>query len=192
MLTSLLCSAEAKEQLFFDDDSADAMMTPSTAANRSVSPFLLAGFFVAAAFYFVLFSCVRIAPMTFSGDEGIYVHQAVRVYHGEVMYRDIFAQIGPVCPYALAVFFHLFGPSLFTLGLFGILVNAATAVLTFRVASRLMSPRYALLAGVALALVVFPTYAWADHHRCSILLADRKSTRLNSSHIQKSRMPSSA
>ena len=35
-------------------------------------------------------------------------------------------------------------------------------------------------------------YFWDDHATLTLRVRDRKSTRLNSSHIQKSRMPSSA
>ena len=74
------------------------------------------------------------------------------------------------------------------------------AQLLYRVAEDLGKPREAmfddLLAGKTKFHNVFhyPTKTWADIGIIAWLVdaADRKSTRLNSSHIQKSRMPSSA
>ena len=83
--------------------------------------------------------------------------------------------------------------------LYGLAVFATVALLTrlftrrhpFR---RLANPLYllAFIAGAAIFLRTHPALtgpAFAPYFRA---LIDRKSTRLNSSHIQKSRMPSSA
>ena len=48
------------------------------------------------------------------------------------------------------------------------------------------------LANAGTSPIPSPVLVKAKHHLLDTIAADRKSTRLNSSHIQKSRMPSSA
>lgn len=44
-----------------------------------------------------------------TGDVGIWWSLAQRISHGEICYRDIFLQYGPVSPYLLSISGHLFG-----------------------------------------------------------------------------------
>ena len=51
---------------------------------------------------------------------------------------------------------------------------------------------FALMAIIVLVTVVLMPWGNMTNGHLGLLMLDRKSTRLNSSHIQKSRMPSSA
>jgi Dolichyl-phosphate-mannose-protein mannosyltransferase len=90
-------------------------------------------------------------------DEGIVLQGASRVAHGQLPYRDFYANYGPGEYYLIALLNRLFGPSLLAWRILGVLLDGLVAALAYALARRAADQRLALLAalGVAAAMA-FP------------------------------------
>jgi hypothetical protein len=104
-------------------------------------------------------------------DESSYLYGAVRLLHGQVVYRDFFTVWAPGAYWAMALVFRLFGAQLAT-------AKAATAVLhgaivaVLYAACRALGVRRAIAVPVALAhLALFqPAWPYASGHWLTTLL----------------------
>jgi 4-amino-4-deoxy-L-arabinose transferase-like glycosyltransferase len=90
------------------------------------------------------------------GDAGIWWSLIGRLSAGELLYRDVFLQYGPLSPYLLALGARLFGPS----ATYIILANWVAAILCgfllLRIARRLLpEPERLALVGLMLSLSIF-------------------------------------
>ena len=116
-----------------------------------------------------------------------------RVRRGLVLGTVFLATFGPLLIESVNPDFHLFGPPLVNLCTFSslfFLFGAIVVPLTDRL-DRAVRKQTRVAAVRRAALCLLGVLAVVAMFRLS-LKVDRKSTRLNSSHIQKSRMPSSA
>lgn len=98
-------------------------------------------------------------------DEAHGLLSAVRVFQGEVMYRDVFEPATPGFVLMMAGLFHLFGASLATARLAVALLHGATALLLFLVCRRLGVRRsLAWTCGFAYLVVCQPMFPIASYH----------------------------
>ncbi|MBX3024573.1 hypothetical protein KF840_06660 [bacterium] len=110
-------------------------------------------------------------------DEAHGLLSAMRVLHGEVMYRDVFEPATPGFVLMMAGLFHLFGASLATARLAAALLHGATALLLFLVCRGLGVRRsLAWTCGFASLVVCQPMFPIASYHwlatfLCVLLLA---------------------
>ena len=93
----------------------------------------------------------------------------------------------PVYPLFLAAIYKVAGPSHLAVALAQTLLFAATCLLVFAT-TRLVTRSD----GIAVAAAVMTALFAPLPYFAALVLTDRKSTRLNSSHVSESRMPSSA
>src|SRR3954452_16898356 len=84
-------------------------------------------------------------------DEGLMLQAARRVADGQLPYRDFLCPYGPAQPYLLAALNDVFGLSLLTWRIVGVLTNAGVALLAFVIVRREAGSRLALVAGFAAA-----------------------------------------
>jgi len=89
--------------------------------------------------------------LIYANDEGLYLDGGVRVFDGQVPYRDFFAITGPGTFWLLAALFRIFGVSLRTARLLRALDLAAMTGLTYWIARRMGSRFMAFIAAVAFA-----------------------------------------
>jgi hypothetical protein len=126
-------------------------MPSRRAVLRAVSALLLGG---AIAAVFVLTGLTR--PINFH-DEGFPVYAAVRILEGEAPYRDFWTIHPPGQWYTLAAVFRLFGTSLLVERIWDALVRVAFLFSLYAFASRLTSPRVALVPGLVMFVYLAAT-----------------------------------
>jgi hypothetical protein len=81
-------------------------------------------------------------------DEGIIAHGALRVFNGEVPYRDFWELYGPAQFWIIAALYKVFGVSLLTERVWDAFIRAMIGLFTYLVASRLASKPLALIAWI--------------------------------------------
>ena len=87
----------------------------------------------------------------FVEDEGVLYYHYLRVFQGQVPYRDFFTGYGPIVYYLHAAAFALFGVSINTTRTLMAAVNAATAAGLYSVTRRLSGRGLALIPPVLFA-----------------------------------------
>jgi len=97
--------------------------------------------FLFAFLYFYLFHRLG----WFMEDEGVLYYHYLRVYHGQVPYRDFFTGYGPIGYYVHAWAFDLFGVSINAIRILTAAVNATTAAGLYAVGRRVTTPGFALI-----------------------------------------------
>jgi len=131
-------------------------MPSRRAVGRAVSVMLLGG---AIAAVYVVTGLTR--PINFH-DEGFPVYAAVRVLDGDVPYRDFWTVHPPGQWYTLAAVFKLVGASMLVERIWDALVRVTFLFSLYAFASRLTTPRIALVPGVVtfVYLGATPFYAY--------------------------------
>ena len=99
------------------------------------------------------------------GDEGIFLHAAVRILGGEVLYRDFFELLPPGSFLAVAAWMKLFGAGFGSMRALAICVIVAIAALLYA-AARLSSGNRPIAAIIAVAWVASSQGVWTviNHH----------------------------
>jgi Dolichyl-phosphate-mannose-protein mannosyltransferase len=108
--------------------------------------------------------------LTLPVDEGWCLTDAMRVYHGQVPYRDFFEMVGPGTFYWIALFFNLFGETWLATRVCVLVGGAVTALLIYFLARRL-KPGSEIGVLVFWLAVSFPTWPAVNHHLVSNLFA---------------------
>ncbi len=130
---------------------------PSRRALLRLLAFALIGLPVLAAY--VVSGLTR--PINFH-DEGFPVYAALRILAGDVPYRDFWTIHTPGQWYTLAGLFMVFGPSLLAVRIWDALVRVLFLFTLYAIASRLTSPRLALIPGLVILVYLgaTPFYAY--------------------------------
>ena len=81
-------------------------------------------------------------------DEGLILFGAVRVLHGDVPYRDFYANYGPAQFYVLAGLFKVFGPSILVGRVWDLVIKAMSVTLAYGILRRLGGRGIALIGSV--------------------------------------------
>jgi hypothetical protein len=104
-------------------------------------------------------------------DEGYFLYHAVRVLHGEVLYRDIFELITPLYIDLMAVVFRVFGATMATARAAAAVIQAGLVAVVY-LTCRALGVRRGLSVAAPLAYlaVAHPTYPWAVPHWLGSLL----------------------
>lgn len=107
-------------------------------------------------------------------EEGLYLGNIYAIFQGQIPYRDIFMQFGPLNDYLPALALKLFGPTIFTLRAYFFFAAILTVLLTWVLASRYLRTRFfGYLAAFVLVYEVFsPKWAlyWGGLRHASGLL----------------------
>ena len=116
-------------------------------------PILYVGMFALAA----LLSALAIAQGINPNDEGIVLQGAARITHGQLPYRDFYANYGPGEYYLIALLNLIAGPSLLSWRILGVALDATVATLAFALVRREAALGVSLLAAIAVAAAMaFP------------------------------------
>ena len=91
--------------------------------------------------------------LVFANDEGVFLAGAVRILHGETLYRDFFSNTGPGTFWLLAALLRVFGVTLESARLLRAADLAAMTGLTFWIATHLSRRSTAACAAVLFAAV---------------------------------------
>jgi 4-amino-4-deoxy-L-arabinose transferase-like glycosyltransferase len=140
---------------------------PSRAPNEPLSfperlpadRWIAAGLFVVSCLYLSLFR--RYTNM--DPDEGIILQGAVRILHGEVLYRDFFSFFTPGSYYFLALIFKVFGNSLIVARTVLVFYGGLFSVFTYWMARRTCA-RWSALLTVYLLLVTCLPWRFVSLH----------------------------
>jgi len=122
--------------------------------NRSRHVAVATVIFVASIAYY----CAFLGFGWFPEDEGVLYYQYLRVYNGQLPYRDFFTGYSPLIYYVQAAVFALFGLSINATRVFMAVVNGTTAVGLYLVARRVARPSLAWIPA-ALFVVMHPADA---------------------------------
>jgi hypothetical protein len=107
-------------------------------------------------------------------DEGQVASFAVRILHGDVIYRDFYTGIYPGIYYLTALLFGLFGVDLLVMRVAALAVNLLTALCLWRLGLRALTPGRALVAPVLHTVLVvwsFPVMTMLAYSAVSLLFA---------------------
>ena len=120
---------------------------------------------LAAVVYYSFFANKNIS----SFDEGYFVHNAERIFNGEIPYKDFFLQYGPTYFYVLAVFYKLFGVSILTGRIFSLIICLLITGSIFYLLNLLKITSYKIIFLVFLSIISFgyplvniPSIIWSN------------------------------
>lgn len=106
---------------------------------------------LAAFFYYSFFANRNIS----SFDEGYFVHNAERIFNGEIPYKDFFLQYGPTYFYCLVFFYKLLGISILTGRIFSLIICLSIIGSVFYLINILKVKSYKIIILVFLSLISF-------------------------------------
>ena len=106
-----------------------------------------------------------------ASDEAYYLYHALRVLHGEALYRDFSELITPLYIDGLALLFRVFGPSMATARIAAAVIQAGIVALVY-LASRAVGAGRSLAAALALVhpAIAMPVWPYATPHWLGTLL----------------------
>jgi hypothetical protein len=138
---------------------------PSSSSSFSTDLFLMAGLFVAAV--------LVLSPFTLQlrhEDDGIFIHDALRMIEGAVLYRDIPQTFDPLAFWLLEGIFRICGPSFSAMRIFLLIVLAAAAPLLYLIGRSGGLDRVVAALAAFLGILSMPPFFSYSHHWISTLL----------------------
>jgi hypothetical protein len=126
-----------------------------------VLPWFLIGAFV--FLYFHLFAALSV-PIWLSGDQTVYVVNATRMLHGEVIYRDFFHFLFPGTELVYLAFFKIFGVREWIPNVLLIVVGLALTYLVFAISKTVLSRWTAFLPALLFLTMPYRNMLNATHH----------------------------
>ena len=137
-------------------------------SNRWLVPFILlaCGVFV----YLQLFA-LPATPRVAIGDQSIYLHNATRMYEGQLIYRDYDYFTLPGTDVLYFVLFKLFGVRAWIPQMMLLLAGVVSAWLSIKITIKLMNGRAVFLPGFLFLTLPFASYLDATHHLYNVLAA---------------------
>jgi hypothetical protein len=117
--------------------------------------------------YFNLLS-LRGTPFLLGGDEQVFWMNALRLLHGELMYRDFFEFTPPGTDLVYLSAFELLGARVWVPNVVGLVLGIALCWLCFHIARLIMKPAPAALAAALFLVLHFGKWLDATHHWFSL------------------------
>jgi len=108
-------------------------------------------------------------PIYLDGDQTFFWEYALRMLHGQRVYRDFFQFTPPGTDLYYLAFFKLFGARPRVIDFSVLLLGVALCWISFSIARRLMTENQALLASALFLVLPFNTLLDATHHWFSLL-----------------------
>jgi Dolichyl-phosphate-mannose-protein mannosyltransferase len=118
--------------------------------------------------YLNLFTFTNV-PFLLGGDQTFFWIYAVRLLHGEKVYRDFFQFTPPGADLFYLALFRLFGPHIWVTNFAVLLLGVALCWVCFLLAQRLMERNLAFLASLLFLVFVYGDRLDATHHWFSVL-----------------------
>jgi hypothetical protein len=110
-------------------------------------------------------------PRVAIGDQSIYLHNAARMYEGQLIYRDYDYFTLPGTDVLYFVLFKLFGVRAWIPQMMLLLAGVVSAWLSIKITARLMSGPAVFLPGFLFLTLPFASYLDATHHLYNVLAA---------------------
>jgi hypothetical protein len=136
--------------------------------NRTMIVFSFAGVF---AFLYLRTFLLPAIPFVAIDDQVLFFARAVRIVHGQVLYRDFFELVTPGTDLLYAGAFRLFGIHAWIIGAWSICVGLALFSITTLIASRIFRGPLVLLPGLLFVVLDFNSGLNMTHHWYSTLAA---------------------
>jgi hypothetical protein len=151
---------------------SDARHAGGVAASASAgSPrflLLIASLFTVAFLYFSLFVAGH-APLWLSGDQTIFLLNAERMLHGQVMYRDFFQFTLPGTEFVYLTFFKLFGMRAWIPNVCLILLGIGLTTCMVSISRKILNQKNVLLPALLFLVCSYHAMLNATHHWFSLL-----------------------
>lgn len=137
-------------------------------ATRKLPPTFLS-FVLALAFLYPRFFLLPATPFASSGDEFLFFSRALRMLHGQVLYRDVFEIAGPGTEGLYAFGFYLFGQHAWVIQAWHIALGCAFCIALTSISEQILEGT-----AVFLPVLIFLAYDYssavnATHHWYSTL-----------------------
>jgi len=110
-------------------------------------------------------------PRAAVGDQSIYLHNAARMYEGQLIYRDYDYFTLPGTDVLYLVLFKLFGVRTWIPQMMLLLVGVLSTWLSIKIAAKVMQGPSIFLAGFLFLTLPFASYLDATHHLFNVLAA---------------------
>ena len=131
-------------------------------------PFIL---LACGAFVYLQVFVFPATPRVAIGDQSIYLHNAVRMYEGQLIYRDYDYFTLPGTDVVYFVLFKLFGVRAWIPQMMLLLAGVVSAWLSIKITARLMSGAAVFLPAFLFLTLPFASYLDATHHLYNVLAA---------------------
>jgi hypothetical protein len=110
-------------------------------------------------------------PRLAIGDQSIYLHNAARMYEGQLIYRDFDYFTLPGTDVLYVTLFKLFGVRAWIPQMMLLLVGVISTWLSIKIATKVMSGPAVFLPGFLFLALPFASYLDATHHLYNVLFA---------------------
>ncbi len=142
---------------------------PEAAPPQAKWPYLQLGIVAAIFFYLQLFR-FPFLPIWHWGDQSVFLEHAERMFHGEVLYRDLFQLNLPGTEYLYYWFFLCFGVRLWIAPLIVFFALTASTLLVYSLSRAVLRGCAALLPAAAFLVLYQRSLMDGTHHLYSTLL----------------------
>lgn len=125
----------------------------------------------ALVFLYLRIFCLPATPFAFSGDEILFFSRALRIVHGQVLYRDFFELVPPGTDLLYALGFKVFGVHAWVIAAWHIAIGCALSLVLTAIATRILSGFAVYLPMLLFLVFDFSSAMDATHHWFSTLAA---------------------
>ncbi len=139
------------------------------ASRRPDSVWLLA-FALALIFLYLRFFLFPATPFFANSDQNLFLLRALRILHGQVLYRDFFELVTPGTDLLYAALFRIFGVHAWVIAAWSVAVGLALCCVITRIASRILRGALILLPALLFLVFDFDNAADLTHHWYSALV----------------------
>lgn len=140
--------------------------------KRGLNRWLVPSILIASAIFLCLqVFILPVTPLVATGDQSIYLHSAVRMYEGQLIYRDYDQFTLPGTDVLYLLLFKLFGVRAWIPPVMLVVVGVISTWLSIVIASRVMSGPGVFLPGLLFLTLPFASYLDATHHLYNVLAA---------------------
>ncbi len=126
---------------------------------------------VCGVFVYLQVFVLPATPRVAIGDQSIYLHNAARMYEGQLIYRDFDYFTLPGTDVLYLVLFKLFGVRAWIPQMMLLLAGVISAWLSIKITTKLMSGPAVFLPGFLFLTLPFASYLDATHHLYNVLAA---------------------
>ena len=144
---------------------------PTPAAPRLSRSILVLSFVGALAFLYLRTFLFPATPFASLGDQVLFFARAVRILHGQVLYRDFFELVPPGTDLLYALAFRIFGIHAWVMQAWGIAVGLAFCCVITQIAGRILRGPLILLPALLFLVFDFNNALDLTHHWYSTLAA---------------------
>jgi hypothetical protein len=145
--------------------------TPDLSKPRSQISLVLLALLVCSIFLYLQLFALPATPRVAIGDQSIYLHNAARMYEGQLIYRDYDYFTFPGTDVLYLVLFKLFGVRAWIPQVLLLLAGVVSAWLSIKITTKVISGPAVFLPSFLFLTLPFASYLDATHHLFNVLAA---------------------